>query len=71
MLRAIVGVKNSVKITEYRERIAPNIEQSLMKHISEQSGSIITLQQKSREIAELVEADICADTSYTPSLLRQ
>ena len=61
LMKNVVGVKNSVKITEYRERIQGKIEQSLMKHVSEKSGSIMTLQQHSSDIADEVEKDINAD----------
>ena len=61
LMKNVVGVKDSVKITEYRERIQGKIEQSLMKHVSEKSGSIMTLQQHSTDIADEVEKDINAD----------
>ncbi|MBR2736720.1 MAG: SPFH domain-containing protein [Firmicutes bacterium] len=61
LLTAVIGVKDTAKISEYRDRVLAVVEQSLMTHISQKSGSIITLQQNSIAIADEVEKDINAE----------
>ncbi len=61
LMVSVIGVKETAKISEYRDRVLSVVEQSLMTHISQKSGSIITLQQNSIAIADEVEKDINAE----------